>query len=38
MDSLEDEARRDLVLHRQVLAIDCEEFGAHSVGFFKCAN
>ena len=38
MDFLEDEARRDLALHGRVLAMDCEEFGAHSVGFFKCAD
>ena len=38
MDFLEDEARRDLALHGRVLAMDCAEFGAHSVGFFKRAD
>ena len=38
MDFLEDEARRDLKLHGRVLAMDCEEFSAHAVGFYKRAD
>ena len=35
MDFLEDEARRDLELHGRVLPMDCEDFSAHAVGFYK---
>ena len=38
MDFLEDEVRQDLELHGRVLSMDCEDFGAHLVGFFKCAD
>ena len=38
MEFLEDEVRRDLALHGRVLTMDSDEFGAHSVGFFKRAD
>ena len=38
MDFLAREAGRDVELHRHIVSMDSEEFRAHSMGFYKCAN
>ena len=35
MEFIEQEARRDLELHGRIVPMDSDEFGAHSVGFYK---
>ena len=35
MEFIELEARRDLELHGRIVPMDSDEFGAHSVGFYK---
>ena len=35
MDLIESEAWLDVELHGRVMPMDCEDFHAHSVGFFK---
>ena len=38
MEFIEQEARRDLELHGRIVQMDSDEFGAHSVGFYKRAD
>ena len=38
MEFIEQEARRDLELHGRIVQMDSDEFGAHSVGFYRRAG
>ena len=38
MEFIEQEARRDLELHGRIVQMDSDEFGAHSVGFYRRAD
>ena len=38
MESIEQEAWRDLELHGRIVQMDSDEFSAHSVGFYKRAD
>ena len=38
MEFIEQEAQRDLELHGRIVQMDSDEFGAHSVGFYRRAD
>ena len=38
MEFIEQEARRDLELHMRIVQMDSDEFGAHSMGFYRRAH